>query len=498
MSAERRIANPFAIHSGFRDLRPAGMVVGVLVCGLALAMLGPVALDILINNSDWKKLLGIAMGTLFFGAAMLLANWQGEPFFSTRQLFITIFGASLTLPLFSAVPFMLIGPGLSFSDAVFEAVSGLTATGFSTIADLSILPSSLHLWRSMLSWLGGLSAIAMAVAVTPKLNIGGMALLSVETTRMAERAIPLSLRNVLYVAAIYSCLSMVLSCGLWLGGLSWLEAIVHAASAISSGGFSTSSLSVAGFKNGVVEFLIWLGMIVSGLPFLVLVFVLRGHGRAFTDDNQVRWYFGAIIFISMIIGAWLWRYQHMPVFHAVWHALFHVTSMMTGTGLVMADYMAWGPLPIGLFFFVMMVGGCAGSTTGGVKIFRLYVLFASARSQIFRLLISHRIHVPQFNRKPIGEALAESVMGYFFIYMLSVSLFAMALGAAGFDLVSALSGAAAALSNVGVAMGGALGPFDNLAAQSATAKWILAAGMVFGRVEMLAFLVLFVPAFWEG
>jgi trk system potassium uptake protein TrkH len=498
MSAERRIANPFAAHSGFRDLRPAGMVVGGLLCGLALAMLGPVFLDVLLGNFDWKRLLGIALGTLFFGAALVLANWQSEPFFSTRQLFITIFGASLILPLFSAVPFMLIGPKLSFSDAVFEAVSGLTATGFSTIADVSVLPSSLHLWRSMLSWLGGLSAIAMAVAVTPKLNIGGMALLSVETTRMAERAIPLSLRNVLYVAVIYSCLSMILSCALWLGGLNWLEAIVHAASAISSGSFSTSSLSVAGFKNGVVEFLIWLGMIISGLPFLVMVFMFRGHGWAFIDDNQVRWYFGAIVLLSLVIGLWLWKYQHMPILHAAWHAIFHVTSMLTGTGLVMADYMAWGPLPLGLFFFVMMVGGCAGSTTGGVKIFRLYVLFASARSQIFRLLISHRIHVPQFNRKPISESLAESVMGYFFIYMLSVSVFAMALGAAGFDLTSALSGAAAALSNVGVAMGGTIGPFDNIAEQSLQAKWIMAAAMLFGRVEMLAFLVLFVPAFWEG
>jgi trk system potassium uptake protein TrkH len=350
----------------------------------------------------------------------------------------------------------------------------------------------------MLSWLGGLSAISMAVAVTPRLNIGGMALLSVETTRMAERAVPISVRNVLYVAVVYSSLSMVLSCGLWLSGLNWLEAIVHAASALSSGSFSTSSLSVAGFKNGVVEFLIWLGMIVSGLPFLVIVFMMRGHSRAIIDDNQVRWYFGAILILSLIIGLWLWRYQHMPLFHAAWHAIFHVTSMLTGTGLVFADYSSWGALPIGIFFFVMITGGCAGSTTGGVKIFRLYVLFASARSQIFRLLISHRIHVPQFNRKPIGEAIAESVMGYFFIYMLSVSLFAMALGAAGFDLTSALSGAAAALSNVGVAMGGKLGPFDNLADQTATAKWILAAAMVFGRVEMLAFLVLFVPAFWEG
>jgi trk system potassium uptake protein TrkH len=498
MSAERRIANPFAVHSGFRDLRPAGMVVGGLVSGLAVAMLGPVFLDVLLGGADWKRLLGIALGTLFFGVALVLANWQKEPFFSTRQLFVTIFGASLILPLFSAIPFILIGPGLSFSNAVFEAVSGLTATGFSTIADVSALPSALHLWRSMLSWLGGLSAISMAVAVAPRLNIGGMALLALETTRMAERAIPLSLRNVLYVAVIYSCLSIVLSCALWLGGLNWLEAIVHASSAISSGSFSTSSLSVAGFKNGVVEFLIWLGMLISGLPFLVLVLALRGHGRACIDDNQVRWYFGAIVVLSLVIAAWLWRYQHMPIFHAAWHAVFHVTSMLTGTGLVMADYMAWGPLPIGLFFFVLMVGGCAGSTTGGVKIFRLYVLISSARSQIFRLLISHRIHVPQFNRKPISEALAESVMGYFFIYMLSVSVFAIALGAAGFDLVSALSGAAAALSNVGVAMGGTLGPFDNLAERSVEAKWIMVTAMLFGRVEMLAFLVLFVPAFWEG
>ena len=479
------------------DLRPVFQVIGSVLCVLALAMLAPVLLDFRDNQPEWRVFAVSSGLTLFAGLLLVLGTRTTPGRRSLRQTYLAAAFAWIVPGLFAALP-LIYGPlHLSFTDATFEAVSGLTSTGATVIRGLDGLPRGLLLWRVLLNWMGGLGVIAMAVAVLPNLAIGGMQMFRLEVPGPAERATSRANRIATVILGAYAGITGVLALMLWTAGMTGFEALAHAMSTISTGGFSTSDASIGHFSNAAIDLIIILGMVIGGLPFLLFFQMTQGNAKAMLRDGQLRWYFGLMALGIAGVSLWLAGSRGLAPLDALRHGAFTVVSVMTGTGLFTLEYGQWGGMPAAILFFLAFVGGCAGSTTGGIKVFRFQFLFADALVQMRRLLRPHAVLIATFNRRPIPEDVLGSVMGFLFVYALSFAMLAMALGFLGLDFMTAITGAASALANLGPGLGGEIGAGGSYAALPDAAKWLLAGAMVFGRVELFTILVLFVPAFWR-
>jgi len=479
------------------DLRPVFQVVGTLLGILAVAMLAPALLDFRDGNDEWRVFVVSGGLTLFFGLAMVLGTRAPGCRHGIRQTFLAATFAWVVPPLFAALPLMYGPLQMDFTDAAFETISGLTTTGASNIHGLDVLPRGLLLWRALLNWLGGLGTIAMAVAVLPELAVGGMQMFRLEIPGPGERATTRTARVAWVILAAYGGVTLVLALLLWLAGMSGFQALAHAMATISTGGFSTSDASVGNFDNAAIEMIIMIGMIVGGMPFMLFFQLAKGNGKALLRDGQLRWYFALLALGTMGVSLWLMTSRGLGGLSALRFGAFTVVSVMTGTGMFTVEYGNWGGMPAAILFFLAFVGGCAGSTTGGIKVFRFQFLFADALVQMRRLLRPHAVLIASFNRRPIPEEVLGSVMGFLFVYALSFALLAMALAFLGLDFLTAVTGAASALANLGPGLGSEIGPGGSYAALSDPVKWLLAGGMLFGRLEMFTALVLFVPTFWR-
>jgi len=479
------------------DVRPVLRLVGQVLCALAAAMLLPAALDGHDGQTEARVFLVSSGVTLFFGLALALGMNTPDRSWTTRQIYLAVVFGWLVPVLFAALPFIFGSVPLSLPDALFEAVSGLTASGATVMSGLDHTARGLLLWRALLNWLGGLGVLAMAVAVLPLLAVGGMQIFRLEIPGSAERAIARGRRIATLVFFTYAGLTLLLTLGLWQVGFSGFDALAHAMSTLSSGGFSTSDGSVAHFRNPDAEIILTIGMVVSGLPFLLFYRLARGESGAVLADSQIGWYLSLLGFGTLGVSAWLWISLNLMPTDAVRHGAFTVASVMTGTGFYTLPYGGWGGMPAMILFFLAFVGGCAGSTSGGLKVFRLQCLFTDAVMQLRRLLRPNAVLIATFNGRTIPEDVLESVMGFLFVYALAFALLAMALAFLGLDFVTAVSGAASALANLGPGLGGSIGSGATYAALPDAAKMLLAVGMLFGRLEIFTLLVLFVPTFWR-
>jgi trk system potassium uptake protein TrkH len=433
---------------------------------------------------------------LFSGLFMVLGARTEFRELSVRQTYLATALGWLMPCMFAALPLMFGPANLSAVDAIFEATSGITTTGATVIAGLDRLPPGLLLWRSQLNWMGGLGIIVMAVAVLPVLNIGGMQIFRIQVST-ADRATPRAARIGSTIMGVYVGLTVALAVLLWLAGLGRFDAIVHAMSTIATGGFGTHDSSMAYFDSALVDLIVCVGMVLGGLPFMLFFIVSQGEWRRALKDQQLRWYLGLMALGAFAVSLWLIASRDFGVATALRHGAFTVVSVMTGTGLTTIDYGDWTGPPAAILFFLTFVGGCAGSTAAGIKVFRLHLLFANARVQMRHLLRPHGVEIPTFNKKPISDEILESVMGFLFVYVLGFAVLAMVLGMLGLDFVSAISGAASAISNLGPGLGDTIGPGNTFGPLPDMAKMALALGMLFGRLEMFILLVLFVPSFWK-
>lgn len=479
------------------DLRPVLQIVGVILCMLAASMAVPAAVDLALGDEEWQVFAASGGVTLFAGLALLLGTRSEFGELSVRQTYLAGALGWLAPCLFAALP-LAFGPAqLSAVDAVFEATSGLTTTGATVLSGLENLPRGLLLWRALLHWMGGLGIIVVALALLPRLAIGGMQLFRIELQATHDRASRRAVRMALTILTAYVGITAALTLALWLAGMPRFDAIVHAMSTIATGGFSSHGRSLAYFSNPLVDLTVLIGMIMGGLPFFLFFLAGRGQWRGALRDQQLRWYFGLMGFCTLAVSLWLMIEDRFDPLSALRHGAFTVVSVMTGTGLSTVDFSGWTGLPAAVLLFLAFVGGCAGSTAGGIKVFRLHLLFANARMQMHQLLQPHGVHIPSFNKKPVSEETLESVMGFLFVYLLAFAVLSMALGMLGLDFLSAISGATAAISNVGVGLGDTVGPGHTFAPLPDAAKLLLAAGMLFGRLELFVLLVLFVPSFWR-
>jgi trk system potassium uptake protein TrkH len=479
------------------DFRPVLQIVGTILCLLAAAMLVPAAVDGLAGSPEWLVFVGSAGITLLVGLALLLGMRSEWRDLDIRQAYLTTVLGWLAPCIFAALPFAFGPAGLSAPDAFFEATSGVTTTGSTVLAGLDRLPPGLLLWRGLLQWLGGIGIIIMAVAVLPVLNIGGMQMFRIEVISSTERATPRAARIGTTIVSVYVGLTILLFAALWAAGMGRFDAIVHAMSTIATGGFSTYDTSLATFDSATIDLIVYIGMIIGGMPFLLFFHVANGNWRRALRDQQMHWYLGLLALGGIAVTLWLMHSRGFQPLTALRHGAFTVASVMTGTGLTTLDYSDWTGMPVAILFLLTFVGGCAGSTAAGIKVFRFQFLFANALVQIRQLLRPHAVMVPSFNGKPIPKEVLTSVMGFLFVYALGFAVLAMALALLGLDFITALSGAASAISNVGPGLGDTIGPGSTYAPLPDAAKILLAGGMLFGRLEMFTVLVLFLPSFWK-
>ena len=460
-------------------------------------MCAPLVVDAAAGRDEWWVFAGSAGLTAFFGVTMILTTRSPMRRMNIRQAFILTTGSWLVLTVFSALPFAFSDLGLSYTDAFFEAMSGITTTGSTVITGLDSAPAGILLWRALLQWLGGIGIIVMAIAILPMLRIGGMQLFRMESSDHSEKAMPRVTQVASGIGFIYLALTAICAAALWAVGFDGFDAIVHAMTTIATGGFSTSDGSIGGFGNAPAELIITLFMIVGGLPFVLYLQAVRGRPVALYRDSQVRWFLTVIAACVLVLGIWHHFTTGASLGQSYREVAFNVVSIITGTGYSSADYGNWGAFAVGMFFFLMFVGGCAGSTTCGIKVFRFQVLYATAEAQVHRLVQPHGVFVPHFNNRPITEEIAGSVMGFFFLFVITFAAIALALGAIGLDFITAVSGAATAICNVGPALGGIIGPAGNFSTLPDAAKWVLSAGMLLGRLELFTVMVMFAPSFWR-
>ena len=480
------------------DFRPIFLVIGILLATLALIMLIPAAVDFFAGNPDWE-VFAISSGvTLFVGVAMALTSRAGAMKLSIRQAFLMTTLSWLTLTFFASLPFVYTQLGLSFTDAFFESMSGITTTGSTVITGLDSLTTGILLWRALLQWLGGIGIIVMAIAVLPMLKVGGMQLFRMESSDQSEKALPRAAQVASAIGVIYLVLTMACAGAYWLAGMSGFESFAHAMTTIATGGFSTSDGSIGHFDSAWIDTIATVFMIIGGLPFLLYLRTLQGNFGAVFSDSQVQWFLTTVAVVVIVAAGWLWLENGLGPVLALRLASFNIVSIITGTGYATSDFSQWGSFALPIFFFIMFIGGCAGSTTCGIKIFRFQVLYAAARTQIHHLLQPHGVFIPYYNRRPISEEVIVSVLSFFFMWFLSFTVLALALGLLGLDFLTAFSAAATSIANVGPALGPTIGPSGTFQSLSDEAKWLLSGGMLLGRLELFTVIVLFSRSFWRG
>ena len=478
------------------DPRPVLHICGILLTTLGMVMIVPCIVDASIGNPDWQAFAISALLTGFVGGALILTSRSGQIRMNLRQAFLFTGLSWLSAAAFGALPFVF--AGFSIVDSFFEAMSGITTTGSTIMTNLEIAPPGLLLWRSILQWLGGIGIIVVALAFLPMLQVGGMQLFRVEAFDTPEKVLPGAAQIALSIGGAYLLFSLLAFIALWSAGMSLFDAVNHAMTSIATGGFSTHDKSVGHFNSVAIEWIIVVCMIIGSLPFVFLVDALRGNFRPLGRDSQVRWFFAIIVVAVVGVAAWLLFIKDMSPDDAFTKAGFNVIALMTGTGYSTANYNLWGGLPLVVLITLMFVGGCAGSTTCGIKIFRFQVAHAVARTQVARLLQPHGVFIPTYNRQPIADEVASSVMGFFFLFVVCFAALAILLGVLGLDFITAISGAATAIANVGPGMGEIIGPEGNFSTLPDAAKWAMAAAMLLGRLEIYTILILFSPAFWKG
>lgn len=478
-------------------LQPVLYVVGLTVSVLGGAMLLPAAVEWGTGGPDTLGFLGSALAAGTVGIILTLAFRSVDARLSVRQIFVLTNASWIASTLAAALPFMVTSISLDATDAVFEAMSGLTTTGSTVVVGLDHLPQGILLWRGLTQGIGGIGIIVMAMAVLPKLHVAGMQLFQSESSERSEKVLPHWAQIMRAIVVVYLALCGL--CAILYGalGMSFLDATVHAMTSVSTGGFANYDRSFGHFQSPAIEWTGALFMALGALPFVFYIQLATRQHRDALANPQVGAFFVFLLVTIAVLMGWLVLNDRLEPMDALRQATFNVISVVTTAGLVTADYTLWGSFAVAMFFFLTFVGGCTGSTAGGLKIFHFQILITVARVQIRRLFHPHGVFGARHGGKPVPEFVVASVLSFLLLYMLSFTVFSLALAFTGLDLTTALSGAATALANVGPGLGGTIGPAGNFASLPDSSKWVLTLAMLMGRLELLTVLVLFAPSFWR-
>jgi trk system potassium uptake protein TrkH len=401
--------------------------------------------------------------------------------------------------IFGSLPFLLSSSEFTLSEAFFESMSGITTTGATIISDLDNSPKSILLWRAIMQWLGGIGIVVMAITILPLLKVGGMQLFKMEGPDTTEKILPRTIEVAAIIISTYVALTFL--CGLfyWLFGMTIFDSVCHAMTTIATGGFSTHNDSIGFFKNSNIEIIASIFIILGSIPFISYLKFSQGNRKIFFNDVQIK----GLIYLLIISTTIMFLYLLFINFESslidkIRISSFNVISILSGTGYVTDDFGLWGKFSLVFFLFLMFIGGCAGSTACGIKIFRLQMLLIFLKDQIKKLIYPNSVIITKYNNQKISDDFIKSVIIFIFTFLFIFLIIAMLLSISGLDFITSISGAASSISNVGPGLGEMIGPNGNYKALPDLSKWILAAGMLLGRLELFAVLVLFFPSFWRN
>ena len=479
------------------DLRPVLSILGVFLTGLAVTMLVPTFVDLLDNNNNWLGFMMSAALTSFIGVTLILITRGKKEIIEIKSTFLLVTLSWIILSIFSSLPFLFSQNNLGITESFFESVSGLTTTGSTTIKNIQDASRGLLLWRAILQWLGGIGIIVSAVSILPSLGVGGMQLFRLESSDSSEKLLPRATSIATEITVLYLFLSGLCAIAYWFSGLSIFDSIIHSMTTIATGGFSSQQGSIGAYNNLSLEIMCILFMIFSSLPFVLYLKAIRGKPYLIFKDEQVQGFFKILISSILIIILYLSFLEDFDFFSSLRSVIFNVTSILTGTGFSTDSYDNWGTPVIVVFLCITFIGGCAGSTTCGIKVFRIQVIFKNSKQMIEKLISPNRVTNHKYNGENLSLEIIESVMTFLFIFILTFFVITLILALTGLDLLTSMSASATSISNVGPGLGNIIGPNYNFSELSNIAKWVLSFGMLAGRLEFLTFLVIFSKSFWK-
>ena len=471
-------------------------IIGILQIILGIFMAIPILLQLVLGEID-SSFITSSVITLVFGILFVLSNLDYNKKINLQQAFLLTTLSWLTVAIFGALPFYFSNLNLSFTDSFFESMSGLTTTGSTIITNLEIAPKSILLWRALLQWLGGIGIILMAITLMPIMNIGGMLLFKVLNTDSSDEILPSSKEISLKLILIYFVLTLLCATAYKIFGMSLFDSLTHSMTTIATGGFSNYNDSIGYFDNVKVEITAMLFIILGSLPFIAYIKFLNGNRKVFVNDSQIITFFKVTFFSILILLIYLFFKLESFGLSDLRSVGFNSISILTGTGYVTGQFDQWGSFSLFYFLILMFIGGCAGSTTCGIKIFRIQILYKFVITQLKKIIYPRGIFVIKYENNNVDDKFLASIISFIYLYILIFFFITALLSLTGLDFITSISGAATSISNVGPGLGSIIGSNGNFSTLPDASKWILTAGMILGRLELFAILVLFLPSFWK-
>ena len=468
---------------------------GVLQIILGVFMFIPIVFQFIYSEID-SSFFGASLVTIIFGTLFFLSNLDHDKKLTLQQAFLLTALSWLSIAIFGSLPFIFSDLNFSFVNAFFESMSGITTTGSTIISNLDEMPKGILLWRAILQWLGGIGIIIMAITLMPIMNVGGMQLFKISNNDSSEKILPKSKEIALRLIYIYT--SLTLLCGLTykIFGMSFFDSLTHSMTTIATGGFSNYNESIGFFDSVSIEISAMIFIILGSLPFIAYIKFISGDRKIIFNDVQVKTFFKIIIVSIIILSIYLLITGSADL--NLRSIFFNIISILTGTGYVNAEFDTWGSFTLILFLGLMFIGGCAGSTTCGVKIFRIQILYLFVVNQLKKIIYPKGVFVLKYDQNPIDNKFISSIISFIYMYLVIFFILTALLSLTGLDFITSISGAATSISNVGPGLGSIIGPNGDFSTLPDISKWILTLGMILGRLELFAILVLFLPSFWRN
>ena len=472
--------------------------IGVLLLILGAFMIIPFFIQ-LIYQEKTGSFLPSALVTAFIGVLLVLTNLEENRKLNLQQAFLLTALSWLSIAIFGSLPFFFSNLNISLVDSFFESMSGITTTGSTIITNLDIIPKSILIWRAILQWLGGIGVIVMAITILPLLNIGGMQLFRMDSSNTAEKILPKTREVTFIISMIYLSLTFLCGAAYYFAGMNLFDGIAHSMTTIATGGFSTYSDSIGYFKNPKIEIIAIIFIILGSIPFIAYLKFIKGDKKIFYKDVQIKGLIYILVFSVLLMFLYLVvSNKEYDFLENLRISTFNVVSVLSGTGYVTSDFSSWGKFPLIFFLFLMFLGGCAGSTTCGIKIFRFQILGYFILNQLKKMIYPRGVFSIKYNNEKINNPFIYSIIAFIFLYFFIFFILASLLSLNGLDFITAISGSASAISNVGPGLGNIIGPDGNFSDLPDFSKLCLSLGMLLGRLELFAVLILFFPSFWKN
>ena len=468
---------------------------GILQIILGIFMLIPIIVQFIYNELD-SSFFASSIVTIIFGILFFLSNLDHDKKLNLQQAFLLTALSWLSVAIFGSLPFVFSNIYFSFTNAFFESMSGITTTGSTIISNLENMPKGILLWRAILQWLGGIGIIIMAITLMPIMNVGGMQLFKISSNDNSEKILPKSKEIALNLIYIYLTLTILCGLSYKILGMSFFDSLTHSMTTIATGGFSNYNESIGFFDSFSIEISAMIFIILGSLPFIAYIKFLGGDKKVFFSDIQIKTFIKIILISVFILSIYLIFNNSTQL--NIRSVLFNVISILTGTGYVNAQFDSWGGFPLTLFIGLMFIGGCAGSTTCGIKIFRIQILYSFISNQLKKIIYPKGVFVLKYNHNSVDNKFIASIISFIYMYLVIFFVITALLSLTGLDFITSISGAATSISNVGPGLGSIIGPNGNFSSLPDIAKWILSLGMILGRLELFAILVLFLPSFWRN